>query len=77
MSKIGRGSESFVKLCTNCNHNELSYTHREKLDQSRISHSKVHLSECKQCREEGKEEKKICKEFKEKKPSWLNKIFKK
>jgi hypothetical protein len=59
MSKIGRETESFVKLYTNCNHNELDNIHTEKLDQSITSHSKIYLSECRQCIKEEKDENKI------------------
>ena len=70
MGSIKKGAESFVKLCANCNHSEFLHTKITKKDQSRISSSKSYLSECRQCKEEGK----TCEMFKEKKTSLIDKI---
>ena len=70
MSSIKKGAESFVKLCANCNHSEFLHTKLTKRDQSRSSYSRSYLSECRQCKEEGK----TCEMFKEKKMGLCEKI---
>jgi len=57
MSEIGKGAETHLNLCTDCTHSEFNHTHITKMDQSRSSHAKTYLSNCKQC---------DCKEFKSK-----------
>lgn len=69
-SQIKKGAKTFVNLCAHCKHSEFLHTKLKVRDQSRSSYSGSYLSECRQCKEEGK----ICETFKEKKTSLIDKI---